>query len=67
MARIIRERMTLQDADQVTPYDLINGLTGLGVYALARWPRPGAASCLLGVIDQPVSGDVVLVARVVWA
>lgn len=34
------------------PYDLINGLTGLGVYALARWPRPGAASCLLGVIDQ---------------
>lgn len=34
------------------PYDLINGLTGLGVYALARWPRAGAASCLLGVIDQ---------------
>jgi len=34
------------------PYDLINGLTGLGVYALARWPRPGAAPCLLGVIDQ---------------
>jgi len=34
------------------PYDLINGLTGLGVYALARWPRPGAASCLLGVTGQ---------------
>jgi lantibiotic modifying enzyme len=34
------------------PYDLINGLTGLGVYALARWPRPGATPCLLGVVDQ---------------
>jgi hypothetical protein len=34
------------------PYDLINGLTGLGVYALTRWPRVGAASCLLGVVDQ---------------
>ena len=34
------------------PYDLINGLTGLGVYALARWPRPGATPCLLGVVEQ---------------
>jgi lantibiotic biosynthesis protein len=34
------------------PYDLINGLAGLGVYALARWPRPGAAQCLLGVVEQ---------------
>jgi lantibiotic biosynthesis protein len=34
------------------PYDLIDGLTGLGVYALARWPRPGAAQCLLGVVEQ---------------
>jgi hypothetical protein len=34
------------------PYDLINGLVGLGVYALARWPRPGAVSCLLGVVEQ---------------
>jgi lantibiotic modifying enzyme len=34
------------------PYDLINGLTGLGVYALARWPRLGAVSCLLGVVEQ---------------
>src|ERR1700746_1571724 len=23
------------------PYDLIHGLAGIGVYALARWPRPG--------------------------
>src|SRR6267378_6120712 len=36
------------------PYDLVNGLTGLGVYALARWPRPGAAPCLLGVVEQLV-------------
>jgi len=34
------------------PYDLIHGLTGLGVYALARWPRPGAVQCLLGVVGQ---------------
>jgi lantibiotic biosynthesis protein len=34
------------------PYDLINGLTGLGVYALARWPRHGAAQCVLGVVEQ---------------
>ncbi|MBV9445653.1 MAG: lanthionine synthetase C family protein [Streptosporangiaceae bacterium] len=34
------------------PYDLIHGLTGLGVYALARWPRPGATQCLLGVVEQ---------------
>jgi hypothetical protein len=34
------------------PYDLIDGLTGLGVYALARWPRPGAAPCVLGVVEQ---------------
>jgi lantibiotic biosynthesis protein len=37
---------------QDAPYDLINGLTGLGAYALARWPRPGAAPCLLGVVEQ---------------
>ena len=34
------------------PYDLINGLAGLGAYALTRWPRPGAAQCLLGVVQQ---------------
>ena len=34
------------------PYDLVDGLTGLGVYALARWPRPGAAPCVLGVVEQ---------------
>ena len=34
------------------PYDLINGLTGVGVYALARWPRAGAVQCILGVVEQ---------------
>jgi hypothetical protein len=34
------------------PYDLVQGLTGLGVYALARWPRPAAAQCLLAIVDQ---------------
>ena len=34
------------------PYDLIHGLAGIGVYALARWPRPGAAQCILGVLEQ---------------
>ena len=34
------------------PYDLVHGLTGLGVYALARWPRPAAAQCILAVAEQ---------------
>lgn len=34
------------------PYDLIDGLVGIGVYALARWPRPGAEACLSGVVEQ---------------
>src|SRR5207253_8323774 len=42
----------LQRYPEDAPYDLIDGLTGLGVYALARWPRPGAARCVLGVVGQ---------------
>ena len=34
------------------PYDLIDGLTGLGLYALARWPRPAAADCLAEVLGH---------------
>jgi lantibiotic biosynthesis protein len=34
------------------PYDLIHGLAGIGVYALARWPRPDATQCILGVLEQ---------------
>jgi hypothetical protein len=35
-----------------SPYDLVYGLAGIGVYALARWPRPTAAQCILGVVEQ---------------
>jgi lantibiotic modifying enzyme len=34
------------------PYDLIVGLTGLGVYALQRYPRPSAAECLHLVVER---------------
>ena len=33
-------------------YDLIDGLVGLGVYALERLPRPSAASCLAAIVDH---------------
>jgi lantibiotic biosynthesis protein len=33
-------------------YDLINGLVGLGVYALEGLPRPTAAECLERVVDR---------------
>jgi lantibiotic biosynthesis protein len=34
------------------PYDLIVGLTGLGVYALQRYPRPVAAESLRRVVER---------------
>jgi lantibiotic biosynthesis protein len=33
------------------PYDLVVGLTGLGVYALQRYPRPVATECLRRVVQ----------------
>lgn len=33
-------------------YDLIGGLAGLGVYALERLPRPGAAALLERIVDR---------------
>lgn len=33
-------------------YDLITGLTGLGVYALERLPRRSAAACLEKIVEQ---------------
>ena len=33
-------------------YDLINGLVGLGVYALEGLPRPTAAACLERIVDR---------------
>jgi lantibiotic biosynthesis protein len=34
------------------PYDLIVGLTGLGVYAMQRYPRPTAIECLRLVVER---------------
>src|SRR5919108_730068 len=34
------------------PYDLIVGLTGLGVYALQRYPRPVAIECLRRAVQR---------------
>jgi hypothetical protein len=34
------------------PYDLVSGLTGLGVYALERLPDPLAADCLEQVVNR---------------
>jgi class I lanthipeptide synthase len=34
------------------PYDLVVGLTGLGVYALQRYPRPLAIECLRLVVER---------------
>lgn len=42
----------LQRYPEHAPYDVIHGLTGLGVYALTRWPRPSAVLCLYGVVEQ---------------
>lgn len=33
-------------------YDLINGLVGLGIYALEGLPRPTAATCLERIVDR---------------
>ncbi len=42
----------LERYPEQAPYDLIDGLTGLGAYALARWPLPGAVACVAGVVEQ---------------
>jgi lantibiotic modifying enzyme len=34
------------------PFDLVVGLTGLGVYALQRYPRPSAIECLSRVVER---------------
>src|SRR5215207_1540608 len=33
------------------PYDLVVGITGLGVYALQRYPRPVSTECLRRVVE----------------
>jgi lantibiotic biosynthesis protein len=34
------------------PHDLVEGVTGLGVYALQRYPRPMAIECLRRVVER---------------
>jgi lantibiotic modifying enzyme len=42
--RLLERRPWTQD------FDLLSGLVGYGVYALERWPRPGAKECLERVV-----------------
>jgi lantibiotic modifying enzyme len=37
---------------QHAPYDVIYGLTGIGVYAVERWPRPAAQEVLTRVVGE---------------
>jgi class I lanthipeptide synthase len=45
-------RLLSRDEPWAAPYDLIVGLTGLGVYALSRYPRPTAIRCLSEVLQR---------------
>ncbi|HRG96597.1 MAG TPA: lanthionine synthetase C family protein, partial [Polyangiaceae bacterium] len=42
----------LEPATWTDPYDLIEGLVGLGVYALERAPRPAAKRLLARIVDH---------------
>jgi lantibiotic biosynthesis protein len=42
----------LQSLPQPADFDLISGLTGIGVYALARLPEPRALACLQLVVQR---------------
>lgn len=42
----------LQAAPWRDEWDLVGGLTGFGVYALERRPRPGSRECLERVVDR---------------
>jgi len=44
-----------RDLPEGVPYDLVNGLTGLGVYALGRWPHAAGPDCLAAVVRQLAS------------
>ena len=40
------------DSSWSTDFDLIRGVTGLGVFALERLPRKSATRCLLGILQR---------------
>jgi class I lanthipeptide synthase len=58
VAGLLRRAGAAQPSDVCfkTRFDLINGWTGLGVYALERWPRAGARECLDGAVGRLVAG-----------
>lgn len=43
---------TLDSSPWTGPFDLTRGLTGIGVYALERMPRPRAKSCVAKVVAR---------------
>ena len=43
---------TLSRSPWEGPYDLIGGLTGIGIYALERFPRGDSVQCLAAVIER---------------
>jgi class I lanthipeptide synthase len=45
-------RLLARDDRWSAPYDLVVGLTGLGVYALQRYPRPSAIECIHAVVER---------------
>ena len=45
-------RLLLHHGGWPAPHDLVVGATGLGVYALERYPRPSAAECLNRVVER---------------
>jgi lantibiotic biosynthesis protein len=44
-------RLLSRADERAAPYDLVVGLTGLGVYALQRYPRPAAIECLRRIVE----------------
>ena len=45
-------RTALESGAALDDFDLVSGLTGIGLYALERLPRPGARECLRLVVDR---------------
>jgi lantibiotic modifying enzyme len=45
-------RLLSQPNRRPVPHDLVEGVTGLGVYALQRYPRPVAIECLRRVVER---------------
>jgi lantibiotic biosynthesis protein len=48
------------------PYDLIDGLVGVGAYALERLPRPSAVECLRRVVERLEETSVPTAEGITW-